>query len=161
MCIRDSDISTGVTGFSRFEISRPKNLGVIKFQRQQACYKPRRTAAKSGVEILPNDCENANYVKMSFSRLDQLGKINVITLSSNNLVPRPPSGLSPRAHSRGRAPPPSGATPNCVRFPGSCGDGETTSFFSTLLRTRRNIEVRSLLKIRAAAATVVAISACR
>ena len=36
------------------------------------------------------------------------------------LVPRPLPGLSPRAHSRDRAPPPSRATLNCARFAGSC-----------------------------------------
>ena len=41
------------------------------------------------------------------------------------LVPRPPLCPSPRAHSRGPAPPPSRATLNCARFAGSCGDGET------------------------------------
>ena len=64
---------------------------------------------------------------------------------------RPPPGLSPppRAHSRGRAPPPSRATLNCASFAGSCGDGGTyvsallfvLFLFASLLPRRRNIEV--------------------
>ena len=55
-----TDISAGVTGFSELLNSRRKNLGLKKTQRKQTRYKPRRTAAKSGVEVLPNGCENAS-----------------------------------------------------------------------------------------------------
>ena len=58
-----------------------------------------------------------------------------------DMVPRPPRGLSPRAHCWGRAPPPSRATRKCARFAGSFGDGQskkvlrnqTSSFFSFFL----------------------------
>ena len=47
------------------------------------------------------------------------------------LVPRPPPGLSPRANSRGRAPPPSRVTLKCARFAGSCETARhKSSYFS-------------------------------
>ena len=43
-------------------------------------------------------------------------------------VTRPSPGLSPRAHSRGRAPSPSTDTPNFIRSTGPCRDRETSRF---------------------------------
>ena len=57
---------------------------------------------------------------------------------------RPPPGLSPRARSRGRAPPPIRATLNCARFAASYGDGDKRgSSFASLLEIlfHRAIEV--------------------
>ena len=41
------------------------------------------------------------------------------------------TGLSPHAHSRGRAPQPSGGTLNCARFAASSGNGETKKIISS------------------------------
>ena len=82
------------------------------------------------------------------------------------LVPRPPLGLSPRARSRSRAPPPSRATLNCARFSGSCGDSGTQKVFSS--RQQRSpfsstcfSPGDNLFRAPAAAAAAAAISACR
>ena len=76
---------------------------------------------------------------------------------------RPPPGLSLRARSRGRAPPPSRATLNCARFDGSWRDGETK-------KVLRNSKVLLLVSVIFASTFTIppgeklflaAISACR